>query len=516
MASKNYDAIIVGSGVGGLGTAAILAAKEGKKVLVLEKESFIGGRILSFYGKDNEVWIIDKPYEYKDFTKALGSTGTWITHAQPDFETLVKKGGFNGYIMDGGHGLFWGDKGRITFLLKWLGKPIYMKVNKGFGIVDNKDQTKWYQVEHGQPYPWMSDGGKATRKILREIATWSFEQIEQARGSLGQFLRERNCEEEAWLFIRNLAGSQTAMANPDDMHMRDYLKYQAIAKDIGMDLITGSVATIDAGVGILDIAVQLKDLIVENGGEVWTESPVEEIIIENKKVKGVKVKTDRGSETVESSLVVCNIPPKHALKVIPEKHFPADFYSEVKDKYYIPGLLTGFYYFNEDYPRTKGIDPRSFTFLSGVTKKKGMEWLDFVMCSMTWWANVAPIGVNGWLFSIPLMNPEMHDKKMVDACINEVERFLTENWPKWRKDLVCSFWTAGSEAYGHWRPIGKDRPYSQAPWAEGLYFAGDQYGEKMWGGGVDGAALSAALCVDAITGGDYESQIFPEYHRSSW
>ena len=194
MASKNYDAIIVGSGVGGLGTAAILAAKEGKKVLVLEKESFIGGRILSFYGKDNEVWIIDKPYEYKDFTKALGSTGTWITHAQPDFETLVKKGGFNGYIMDGGHGLFWGDKGRITFLLKWLGKPIYMKVNKGFGIVDNKDQTKWYQVEHGQPYPWMSDGGKATRKILREMASWTFEQIEQARGSLGQFLRERNCD----------------------------------------------------------------------------------------------------------------------------------------------------------------------------------------------------------------------------------------------------------------------------------------------------------------------------------
>jgi flavin-dependent dehydrogenase len=110
----------------------------------------------------------------------------------------------------------------------------------------------------------------------------------------------------------------------------------------------------------------------------------------------------------------------------------------------------------------------------------------------------------------------MHDKKMVDACINEAERFLTENWPNWRKDLVCTFWTAGSEAYGHWRPIGKDRPYSEAPWAEGLYFAGDQYGEKMWGGGVDGAALSAALCADAITGKDYEKQIFPPYHRSSW
>ena len=38
----------------------------------------------------------------------------------------------------------------------------------------------------------------------------------------------------------------------------------------------------------------------------------------------------------------------------------------------------------------------------------------------------------------------------------------------------------------------------------------------LGGGGVDGAALSAALCADSITGKDYEKQIFPEYHRSSW
>ena len=31
VASKNYDVIVVGAGVGGLGTAAILASKEGKK-----------------------------------------------------------------------------------------------------------------------------------------------------------------------------------------------------------------------------------------------------------------------------------------------------------------------------------------------------------------------------------------------------------------------------------------------------------------------------------------------------
>ncbi|MCC6786957.1 MAG: hypothetical protein IT547_03885, partial [Hyphomonadaceae bacterium] len=48
---------------------------------------------------------------------------------------------------------------------------------------------------------------------------------------------------------------------------------------------------------------------------------------------------------------------------------------------------------------------------------------------------------------------------------------------------------------------------------EGLYFAGDQYGARLWGGGVDGASLSAVMCVDAITGSQREEGVFPEFHR---
>jgi flavin-dependent dehydrogenase len=35
----------------------------------------------------------------------------------------------------------------------------------------------------------------------------------------------------------------------------------------------------------------------------------------------------------------------------------------------------------------------------------------------------------------------------------------------------------------------------------------------MWGGGVDGAALSAVMCADAITGAGLEERIMPPYHR---
>jgi prolycopene isomerase len=47
LASSNYDAIIIGSGLGGLSCGAFLA-KNGKTVLVLEKHAIPGGYATSF------------------------------------------------------------------------------------------------------------------------------------------------------------------------------------------------------------------------------------------------------------------------------------------------------------------------------------------------------------------------------------------------------------------------------------------------------------------------------------
>ena len=44
---QTYDCIIIGSGMGGL-TAALILAKHGKKVLVLEKNHQIGGALQVF------------------------------------------------------------------------------------------------------------------------------------------------------------------------------------------------------------------------------------------------------------------------------------------------------------------------------------------------------------------------------------------------------------------------------------------------------------------------------------
>ena len=43
--AKKYDVIVIGSGVAGLGASSILAKDFNQKVLVLEKNPFIGGRL---------------------------------------------------------------------------------------------------------------------------------------------------------------------------------------------------------------------------------------------------------------------------------------------------------------------------------------------------------------------------------------------------------------------------------------------------------------------------------------
>jgi cation diffusion facilitator CzcD-associated flavoprotein CzcO len=43
--AEHYDTIVIGAGLSGLSIAAILSSEEGKKVAVLEKENYLGGRL---------------------------------------------------------------------------------------------------------------------------------------------------------------------------------------------------------------------------------------------------------------------------------------------------------------------------------------------------------------------------------------------------------------------------------------------------------------------------------------
>jgi flavin-dependent dehydrogenase len=132
MAKKEYDVIVIGSGVGGVGAAALLAKTFGKKVLVLEKSPHIGGRVASYTGKGDKVIIDGLELDDVGLRKSLVDSKCWVSYCEPDLKTIMKEGRLDGYTFEnGGHGLFWGNKSRCRLLLDYLGHPVDMPVNKG-------------------------------------------------------------------------------------------------------------------------------------------------------------------------------------------------------------------------------------------------------------------------------------------------------------------------------------------------------------------------------------------------
>ncbi|MBW1978890.1 MAG: NAD(P)/FAD-dependent oxidoreductase [Deltaproteobacteria bacterium] len=303
MANKEFDAIVIGSGVGGCSVAALLAKNFGKSVVVLEKAPHIGGRVASYTGKGDKVTIDGLELDSRGFRKSLADSRCWVSYCEPDLETMFKEGLLDGYTFEnGGHGLFWGNKSRCHLLLEHLGEPVDMPVNKGLGFVEAKT-NKIYQVLPRQPYPWQSEEGyRATLSALRQMGSLSMEECAAAMDiDVQTWLEQRGLtdNEEAYDYIKVVMACQNAMAEPRMAPAGDFLGYMAMARDIGMNLHTGSVATV-AEPGCMAIPLAIERALKKAGGEIRRSTPVEEVIVESGKVRGVIVRGAQGTyETLE-------------------------------------------------------------------------------------------------------------------------------------------------------------------------------------------------------------------------
>lgn len=517
MVAAKYDVVIIGAGASGLGVGAVLAAKEHKKVLVVEKEEYIGGRLLSFVGKKNSVSLLDKDLDAKGFKKEISSVYARVVRARPDLDTMISQGYLDGYTFEAGiHATFWGDKGRLAHLLNFVDKPIAMPGNEGFTIIDPKD-NKWYELKRGGSYDWMSpEANTETKRLLREMATMSLKDAEKYELiSFGQWLNEHTQNREVYEYLAGLASIHMVTGEPDLMPAADFIKFMVIAKDVGMNLLTGSTGLIGTP-GFIDIGVKFAEAIRENGGEIRLGTPVEEVIIADKRAKGVIIKTGSGSQKIEADAVVCTVPVKHIFGMIPESNFPAEFVKTVKERFWGVGMLSGFIGLKRNIMEDKDVNPKTWFLVPSIIKASEgyIGDVDIIMFMSSLYNPVlAPPGKHLWIFSIALTDKETLDDSKVIPVIDEVTAVMQRNFPTYLEDMDWELWTSSSEGYGICPPIGVRRPDVKSPWVEGLFFAGDGYGERRWGMGLDSAIHSAVVCLDAVTGKDYSAKILPEYHR---
>jgi hypothetical protein len=285
-----------------------------------------------------------------------------------------------------------------------------------------------------------------------------------------------------------------------------------------MNLISGSVATVDSP-GTIAIPLALEEVVNDHGGVVWRDTPVTEVIVEDGVATGVRYEHNDVEQTLMAKQVICTLPPKIAFRVLPRDAFPVEWVDFVEHQHRGIGLLTGWVGARRSITAELGIEPGSFIYMPAITNDDEgfIGKVDMVMCEFVAWgdgnAKRAPEGKSEYLFSTALTDTEMRSRERVNLVIERCEAWARANFPTWDDDVEFIIWTPSPEALGTNRQVGTDRVAHRSSHIRGLWFAGDQYGEKNWGCGVDAAVLSGVVCVDQMMGTNLEASIFPDYHR---
>jgi len=254
----------------------------------------------------------------------------------------------------------------------------------------------------------------------------------------------------------------------------------------------------------------------EAEGEIVTNAQVKEVMIKDGKASGVVAEIEGKIREIKAPIIVCTLPPKALLKLIPEQLLPADFVTLTKKIIHTSmvaaqiGMTKPLYSFCE-----LELDPRSFYHTSMLIPEseglfRGNVPLDVVaMSAMA--PSTAPEGKHLMGMASSILAEEAHDKKKVDIVIDRMLQFADTAFPGWRAAIEFIFFTVGDTCI-LWRHPVDEWVDVKCPTIEGLYFAGDTYGKRLNEGGIEGAAHSAFICASAITGKDF-LQLLPPVFR---
>jgi phytoene dehydrogenase-like protein len=515
--NQNYDTIVIGAGLAGLSVGAILSAREGKRVAVLEKEDYLGGRLVSFEGRGDRLLLHGDPLDARALGRVLASVYAWVERAEPDLETMLSKGLLDGFSFEaGGHATFWGKKGRVACLLDYLGTPVDLPGNEGFAVID-PERFELFPMEPRGSYGWMSEeSGRTAKGLLREMATATPEVLgEWDALSFGEWLNQRTRDRAVYEFLAALASIHMVMGEPDMIPAGDFIRFMRAAVAIGMNLISGSTGIVPKP-GFVRIAERIAEKIRESDGTILTGHQISEISFSGDRVSGVRVRSAAGEQTFTAEQVVCTVPVRKIWGFLPRERFAPAFVELVESDFFSVGMLTGYVGLGDNILAEAGINPKSWLLAPAVIKAEEGYIGDVDIISImpsSFAPTLAPEGKHTLAFSIALTEGELRDGAKVKRVIDQARDIFHRTFPGMEAATLWELWTCSDKGFGDWPPPGQSRPDTTQPGMEGLYFAGDGYGAATWGSGMDAAVYSALLCVDAMTGKGYSEQVLPAYHR---
>lgn len=515
--AESYDTIIIGAGLAGLTAGALLTSGEGQKVLILEREQYVGGRLLSFTVEEGRFKLQGRSLGVTEFKKAMASVYAWVTRAEPDLETMLEQGLLDGYSFEaGGHATFWGTKGRIGFLLEYLNKKVNLPGNEGFSVID-PEQVKLFPVEKGGRYAWMTDEeNKIAKRLLREMAMAEPATLaEWDKISFGTWLNDRTDKRKVYEYLAAVASIHMVMGEPDMIPAGDFIRFMRTAVDIGMNLISGSTGIVPKP-GFVYIGERIAEKVRESGGQIINGATIREVLFADGRAVGVRAEVNGGDIVYSARNVICTVPIRKVWSFLPKEKFPPELVARVDKDFFSVGMLTGYVGLKSNVLSDAGINPKSWLLAPAILKSAEGYIGDVDIISImpgSFEPSLAPEEKYSIAYSIALTEGELRDKAKVDRVIDVSRDLFHRIFPKMKADTLWEIWTCSDKGFGDWPPPGERRPDTTQPTMPGVFFAGDGYGAKTWGSGMDAAVYSGILAVDAITGKNYVEKVMPPYHR---
>lgn len=504
MADKNYDAIVVGAGVGGL-TVASLMAKDGLKVLILEQCDRPGGRALSIRGSE----ISEKGLEW--YKTLLARQYTYIADSTPDINTIIKKRMLDGYTIDiGYHAISCNGAGYMLDFEDQIGGV--SEVKKHGGMWGNYYKGKLYhdvagfkidpelkRIAKEEHIPYLSfytESYGLTDEELDRLEKTSFRKWAEEKGITRNDILYNHLHSVATLF--------STINDPEDISVGEIFRYfkNALGPKLSRNVLGNVGGFVENG------TMEWSNAIVRKfqglGGEILFNSTVKKVLVENGAVTGVTAETAAGEQTFKASRIVSNIPAQQTFRIVDKKHFPAGYADKIESMYgygsYVPYMGLS----RLVMPETESKMGIKNTCV--LPKSEGFDHDVFICWNIQSAVDptVAPNGKYLYTAYLPLTEKDSRNPELVKKIIARLPEFMEEIYPgfkksvEWKLDLVC------------WRLEGVAKSISQAgtqkvpvksEYVKGLYFAGDT--ARGYGVAMDCAIASGMICAGEILGKDF-------------
>lgn len=299
---RKYDVIVIGAGNAGLAFAST-ATKNGLKTLVIERNILPGGCATSFVRGRFEyesslhelanVGTEETPGTVRQLFQSYGADVNWVNEANA-FRVIAD--GKDGYdvTMPAGVEAFADEMERIA-------QGSRDSVIALFDLAKKADAAVAY-MSQGKPDPMVMMKDHAD---FMRMASYS---VDECLDALGMPVKAQNIIKTYWTYL----GAAT-----DKIDLAHYLMMMSryISGSPAMPLMKSH-----------ELSLALDKVITDNGGEIWYNTEVKEIIMENGKAVGVKTENDEiyadfvvancFPETVYGKMMPAEAIPKKALKLV--------------------------------------------------------------------------------------------------------------------------------------------------------------------------------------------------------